>query len=345
MILIILPRVLCYLIDDTMAPQTNQCQDITEQLRSPESSKDKVDTTSHELLEEGYTRFDSPARRHRKSSRGTFDGIVYESNHGDIYTNSVNERTKRLARSLSLLGEVYSEQIEVHPVRTKAITTGLLSLMGDVLAQHLEQNFDNDDPASSWDKLRMLAMFLEGFCYSGPLLHYVFEFYEYIFPIQCVEDTTAGCNNNNNSGFDCLGDDITVNSSISHASHSSLARSVHPTPHAEYLMSQKKFVNAFLHVAFDQIIMAFPYVFGLMVITALVEGHADDLMYELKHEYYRNVVASWAAALILSPFQICAFRYLNVKWRVLWMNIQDIIWIAMMSYVTHRNRDDDGWAD
>lgn len=56
-----------------------------------------------------------------------------------------------------------------------------------------------------------------------------------------------------------------------------------------------------------------------------------------------NVLASWAAALVIAPFQILAFRYLNVKWRVLWENIQDVICHLGGYYeldVTHRNRDE-----
>ena len=296
-------------------------------------------------IEDGYARFDESAGTASETTseaKGVYSIDGYMS-FPDAATDKsdtsgasfvISERAKRLTQAIAQLGAFYSEQVELHPVRTKALTTGMLSIVGDIVAQRIELHFDPVGD-STLDTLRLLAMFIEGVCYSGPLLHYVFEFYECIFPIQCLED--SGCN--------YADDTITVTSNVSIASQASMSSRAHPSAHADYMMSQKKFLNAFLHVAFDQIIMAFPYVGGLMIITAVVEGHASDLGYELRHDYFHNIQVSWAAALVLAPFQILAFRYLDTMWRVLAVNIQDVIWVAVMSYMTHRNRDDDGWMD
>jgi hypothetical protein len=77
----------------------------------------------------------------------------------------------------------------------------------------------------------------------------------------------------------------------------------------------------------------------MMIVTALVEGHGGNLRTELEEEYMNNVRASWVAALGLAPFQFFSFRYLPSSFRVLAVNLQDIIWVMFMSYVTHRTRE------
>jgi hypothetical protein len=160
-----------------------------------------------------------------------------------------------------------------------------------------------------------------GSCVSGPMLHFVFEFYEYLMPIHCVEE----CIHKNQESL--MDNDLSANGD--------------PETDAdyEYQVSKRQYVAALLHVAFDQIVMAFPYVAGMMIVTALVEGHGSKLADELEEEYMNNVKASWMAALGLAPFQFCAFRYLPSTWRVLAVNLQDIIWVMAMSYVTHRTRE------
>ena len=60
---------------------------------------------------------------------------------------------------------------------------------------------------------------------------------------------------------------------------------------------------------------------------------------ELEEQFINNVKASWLAALGLAPFQLLSFRYLPMTWRVLAVNLQDVIWVMAMSYVTHRTRE------
>jgi hypothetical protein len=106
------------------------------------------------------------------------------------------------------------------------------------------------------------------------------------------------------------------------------------------LASQRQYVNAFLHVAIDQGLMAFPFVAIMMFITGIVEGHWNTLREEFASDYIDNIHALWVAALLgIGPIQIIAFRLLPLKWRALAANILDVLEVMVMSYLAHRNRE------
>lgn len=209
----------------------------------------------------------------------------------------------------------YAAQLETNPVRSKSLTAGALAVVGDVLAQIIEFGSDVRDSDIMFDRRRIFAMFIEGSCVSGPMLHFVFEFYEYVIPIHCVDECMHKENESlMNNDLSLPDDELDTKNEL------------------EYAVSKRQYLAALLHVAFDQVIMAFPYVGGMMICTALVEGHGDDLAEELEEEYMNNVKASWVAALGLAPIQFLSFRYLPATLRVLAVNLQDIVWVMVMSY-------------
>lgn len=211
----------------------------------------------------------------------------------------------------------YMSQMEEHELRTKCISAGILALLGDVCAQQLDNylsykssDHNNNGHATStatgWggimlDKRRMMAMFCDGFLCTGPLLHFVYEFYERIVPIHEIKDDM--------------------------------------TKQEKSLATKKRLMAAFLHVSFDNIFMSVFYVFAMMVVTALLEGRYQHISYELKHDFIPAVKASWIASLLgLAPMQLLSFHFLPMELRVLAVNFQDVIWVMVMSFVTHRNR-------
>jgi hypothetical protein len=208
--------------------------------------------------------------------------------------------------------DIYSSQLESNPIRTKSLTAGALAVVGDLLAQAIEASFENT--GEGLDGWRVFAMFIEGLCFSGPSMHYAYEFYEHLFPIvscDCVEPIV----HDEVEVLDADGNVIRV---------------------ANF---KTEWGNVLIHVAFDQIFMAMWYVAGLMIITCVIEGHSEQLADELKNDYFRNLGASWAAAaLFFAPMQIYAFGKLDVSYRVLAVNTIDILWVTVMSIVTHLNR-------
>jgi hypothetical protein len=232
-------------------------------------------------------------------------------------------------------GSWYSKRVDESPVLTKSATGGLSAILGDLLAQYIENNTSlRSDSTEGLHAQRILAVFLTGLCY-GPILHYFYTFMEHQLPIQQCEDPP------------CLDGDNDTKDEITDYSNSAVLDeyiprySCHSTMlHSYFPFSKTKYLNAFLHVAIDQGFMAFPFVALMMVITGVVEGHYSELREEFETVYIQNVHALWIAALLgMGPMQIIAFRYLSLKWRNLVANILDVIEVMVMSYVTHRTRE------
>jgi hypothetical protein len=244
---------------------------------------------------------------------GMIDGYTLHDDD-EFNPDRPTDKSSRLSLFLSRLIVKYSEQLELRPIRTKSLTAGTLAVIGDLIAQGIEWCLD-DDGAGGLDGRRVFAMFIEGSCFSGPIMHYAYEVYEHLFPIvrnDCVEP-------------------------IVHCDAEIYDKYDNVVP-LHNLKTEWK--NVLVHVAFDQIFMAIFYVAGLMIITCVIEGHSDELLAELQNDYFRNLGASWLAAILLiAPLQILAFGKLDVSLRVLATNLIDILWVTIMSIVTHVNRD------
>ncbi len=243
------------------------------------------------------------------------------------------------------LASWYSHQMDNYPVITKSLFGGCSSVLGDMLAQFLENNTAlREQPTEGLYGRRILAMYCTGLCY-GPMLHYMYEFYEHVLPIDFDEQCLSGCIGEDDTEAiakdDTLLDEsgIVANGSTKDAllpycfCHSTMF-------HSFYTISNRKIVNAFLHVAIDQGIMAFAYVAVMMVITGIVEGGWEVLGEEFHEDFINNVHSLWLAAILFTgPIQIVAFRYLPLKWRTLAVNVLEVFEVMVMSYITHRNRE------
>lgn len=73
---------------------------------------------------------------------------------------------------------MYVRAVKTNPVRTKAASTALLSIVGDYLAQHISQQ---DDPSCKLDIRRTLSVGIWGFIALGPSLHYWYAALDRLF--------------------------------------------------------------------------------------------------------------------------------------------------------------------
>ena len=253
----------------------------------------------------------------------------------------------------------YSTQTETHPLLTSSLTGGICACVGDVVAQFIENSTNlRQDSTYGLHYRRTLAVFTAGLCY-GPLLQTMYATLDHILPIHCKDKDNCLCDIDNavtdskeEDDIDIsaisreIVDDTSVETPVSNYCYSTMF-------HSFSLVSTKEYVNAFVHVAIDQGIMAFPFVALMMFVTGIVEGHWDKLGQEFSEDYIDNIHALWLAALFgIGPLQIIAFRYLDLKWRALVANLLDVLEVMVMSYLTHRNReapqqyesnDDDSW--
>jgi hypothetical protein len=271
----------------------------------------------------------------------------------------------------------YSTQMDTHPVRTKSLTGGLTSIFGDIIAQVMENNTvirTIDTNGIHW--ARVLAMFCCGLIF-GPMLHYTYELYEYILPIDacisideiidakcggpsaCGGDVGVGGGDiSNGNSFDDTFEEPVVpppsmdnNNNDDHVPIPSstiiddYSTSIPPTYfchstmfHSYYTISHRRYVNAFLHVVIDQGIMQIFYVALMMLITGIIEGRVSTLASTFHEDYIDNLHCVWFAALtVLGPIQMICFRFLSLKWRALSVSLLDVLEVTIMSSIAHRN--------
>lgn len=203
----------------------------------------------------------TPLRKHFAETVDKGEDIATPTIDGYTISDEkyVEARSTRISCNgvLTAVGSMYASHLDAHPLCTKSLTAGSLAVVGDVLAQLIEFGSDLRDSDIMFDRRRIFAMFVEGTFVSGPMLHFVFEFYEYIIPIHCQ------CEHND---VNLLDNDISeFSGDIDTGAQTDL----------DYEVSKRQYLAAFLHVAFDQVVMAFPYVAGMMIVTSLIEGHGE----------------------------------------------------------------------
>jgi hypothetical protein len=102
---------------------------------------------------------------------------------------------------------------------------------------------------------------------------------------------------------------------------------------------KRRFVPTLSHVLFDNFIMIVAYISFMMFSTALVEGRYKSIAHEFAHDLIPNIKTSYkASAMGLMWLQLISFYWLPMKLRVLAVNFIDIIWVVVMSFVTHLHR-------
>jgi hypothetical protein len=208
-----------------------------------------------------------------------------------------------LSALTSHVSNLYMTALEDYPIFTKALTTGIIQLLGDLVAQRYEQQQQQQENDATtlhynnnkgYDLRRGASLFADGLLLSGPLLHYCFEWMEEAWPTTS-EGTGGG------------------------AGGLSLATLCHV------------FVNDYI---IDSLYIGLSFVF-----TGLFEGYSLGQVFGIvRKDYWATVRASWLTSLGLIPVEIVCFGYLSLSLRVLAMNFVDLLWGAIVSFYSHRSR-------
>eukprot|EP00904_Undaria_pinnatifida_P008131 jgi/Undpi1/4448/HiC_scaffold_17.g07802.m1 len=95
----------------------------------------------------------------------------------------------RCTQSVSFVGRLlimYSVALDKRPVLTKSVSSGLIGLLGDLLAQSVEWGLGGGPvPWNGTQALwRSCAVMMDGFFINGPLLHYCYEILEKYMPAE-----------------------------------------------------------------------------------------------------------------------------------------------------------------
>ena len=225
----------------------------------------------------------------------------------------------------------YMNQLNTHELRTKCWTSAILAAFGDVCAQFMEtslniaaaaaNNSNNDiiggggvvlvvegGKSVLFDTRRLLAMTIDGCVTTGPLLHYVYELYEWVLPTEDKEDENEG-----GGGGDCdndtvmtieIEDDIYSTAIIQQQDEEKLTINNNKKDKSKKkkkeLSSKQKFLNTTAHVLFDNFVMTLIcYIPILIVFTGLLEGYdAHAIMKELRTELIPSLKVSYRVSFV-----------------------------------------------
>ena len=231
--------------------------------------------------------------------------FIIETIFGGLFSRLLSP-TSLTGTVLSLI-ELYRRAVLAFPILTKSIFTGILGGCGDLLAQTVTK------------------------CFS----------------LQTAEEEDVSTDSSTKAGvrkfqFDRLRvasvtlEGFFISGPLMHYSYNfiELVIPIDDITGSPY----KKSLAAALHVIIDAVFMDCVFIFTLMVCTSLIQGRASKIRRELQTEFFPAVQASWISSTVFSPMQFVAFRYSPLELRVLFMNIQDVLWNAIMSYMTHRSR-------
>jgi hypothetical protein len=97
---------------------------------------------------------------------------------------------------------------------------------------------------------------------------------------------------------------------------------------------------ALAHVVADSIILDSTFVATAFIVTGLMEGYGlrRHIIPQFKKDYFPALRASWATSFLLMPLEFVSFRFLPVTFRTLAMNLTDVFWDTIVSFMTHRHR-------
>lgn len=194
---------------------------------------------------------------------------------------------------------LYLRLLDSHALLTKTLTSGFVGGFGDIMAQCFEHNMSRS-PLFLLDKRRLCGIFVESTFLSGPLMHYTYDFLEHLMPVHDVKD--SGDKNN------------------------------------DKMSSIRTWAAATFHVIADTFLLGPVHVFTMMVVTFMFEGRMASLKADLLMDFGPTFRASIISSLLFMPLQVFAFKLLPTQFRLLYVNLQDILWNAVVSFAAHKSR-------
>jgi len=191
----------------------------------------------------------------------------------------------------------YVTCLSAYPIRTKSITTGVIGWIGDTMAQLIETKLLSAREGTklqfrqTYDRRRGISCLVDGILVMGPLLHFAYEFLEWLIPVSGAVTGLAAA------------------------------------------------IAALTQVFIDDFIFDTIFVGIMFFVTGIGEGISLSTLYkQFRKDYARTVRTSWATSVVLMPIEFMLFRFFPLRVRVLGMNVIDIIWEGMVSYLVHRRR-------
>lgn len=240
---------------------------------------------------------------------------------GTLFSLSVALNTQAISaalRSLSVISSWYLTRLEMAPLVTKCITGGIIALLGDYGAQWFEYKraYATTKPAlsSSDSAIALRAGAVSARSRRGRL------------SINGTYDSRRGM-----ARFvECL----LISSPIMHYGYD-LFEHLLPVGGGGGNLFYRSFA-ALSHVFADSVFLDGIFVFTSILATSILEGRSrKHVLPNLRKVYLPTLKASIMTSGLLMPLEFLSFLFLPVQLRVLSVNAVDLVWTAVVSFVSH----------
>jgi Mpv17 / PMP22 family len=203
---------------------------------------------------------------------------------------------------ISSFSDWYQKILEESPLLTKSVTAGLIQFVGDYGAQHYENS-----KLSSATSRDTTAEDGNKARISSPPGRYNFR-----------------------RGLSLFVDGLVLSGPMLHYCYQWMEE-ILPTGTGGWKATM-------CHVMVDDYIIDNMYITLSFVFTSISEGHGRELASILRKDYWATMTASWCTNLALVPVEFFCFGCLSVQFRTLFMNFVDLLWGAIISFMSHRSR-------
>jgi Mpv17 / PMP22 family len=234
----------------------------------------------------------------------------------------------------STLGESYMGYLESHPIATKSLSAGVIAMIGDYCAQWIDFALQGDHRLALSLEHTSNNISVHQYC-GGERTIPSAAHPSHVEPSPSVLSIYGRYRSRR--GFAVLADGIFITGPLMHLGFEIFERWM-PIAGTQDDPAAAN-IAAVVHVIADTLILDSFFVAFCFVSTGLMEGMPrDKLWLQFKTDCLSSLVASWATSVALCPIQFCFFRYLPLQLRVLSVNSIDLVWGAVQSFMSHRNR-------
>lgn len=109
-------------------------------------------------------------------------GRIGRDKYKDGATAGLGAEAQRTRNPFKRLWQDYVWLLTMYPLVTKALTAGFIAFIGDLMAQHFEHNQLHAGAGFVYDRIRSMAVMIDGVFITGPGLHFLYGLLESHIP-------------------------------------------------------------------------------------------------------------------------------------------------------------------
>lgn len=196
----------------------------------------------------------------------------------------------------------YMEGLVHAPLTTKGITTGAIEVLGDAIAQVTERKNNKRKEMMNGGSGSIVS--LNSQTNKAAVVTVPWEY---------------------RRSLGCFLDGVFITGPLLHLTYNWLEHAIPSHKGSAWATLMQVLIDEFICDPIDV---------GIYIIaTSIVEG--KNVRKRLKEKYWITLIDGMVVSLALCPIQFISFRYLPVETRVLVVNLCDLIWMSIVSYISH----------